>query len=230
MFGAILLVAKSLRKVPRRIALLRFVSVLMMRVRISILSDRSASDSGGDIVGKVYRAKCNGDISGQFGDGKFFVTAANGIGLPILALVFCTISFKTRARQRFPPPLTQFRCPALLLLLPLLARPAGGIVHLTFLGNTTTGIAYNAAASAVKSALWRFDDHYTASDWDVTGDAGGPLHDCQDAVRWFVCHGRWRWPDWWYQPCRYRELVSGTTQFNRFRKRNVNVLPRSGTC
>jgi len=41
------------------------------------------SDNGGDNVGIVYRAKCNGDISGQFGDGAFFVTSADGIGLPI---------------------------------------------------------------------------------------------------------------------------------------------------
>lgn len=41
------------------------------------------SDSGGDVVGVVYRAKCNGDIHGQFGDGKFFVTAADGVGLPM---------------------------------------------------------------------------------------------------------------------------------------------------
>ena len=41
------------------------------------------SDSGGDITGKVYRAKCNGDISGQFADGQFFITSADGIGLPI---------------------------------------------------------------------------------------------------------------------------------------------------
>lgn len=41
------------------------------------------SDSGGDVHAVVYRAKCNGDISGQFGDGSFFVTAADGVGLPI---------------------------------------------------------------------------------------------------------------------------------------------------
>jgi hypothetical protein len=42
------------------------------------------SESGGDIDAVVYRAKCNGDISGQFGDGKFFVTSADGVGLPML--------------------------------------------------------------------------------------------------------------------------------------------------
>ncbi len=41
------------------------------------------SDSGGNVIGKVYRAKCNGDISGQFSDGQFFITKADGIGLSI---------------------------------------------------------------------------------------------------------------------------------------------------
>ncbi|AGT14034.1 hypothetical protein SEA_WEISS13_24 [Mycobacterium phage Weiss13] len=41
------------------------------------------NDNGGDTVGIVYRAKCNGDVSGTFGDGQFFVTSADGIGLPI---------------------------------------------------------------------------------------------------------------------------------------------------
>lgn len=41
------------------------------------------NDNAGDTVGVIYRAKCNGDISGQFGDGTFFVTSASGIGLPV---------------------------------------------------------------------------------------------------------------------------------------------------
>ena len=41
------------------------------------------SDSGGDIVARVYRCKANGDISGQFADGQFFVTSCDGIGLPV---------------------------------------------------------------------------------------------------------------------------------------------------
>lgn len=41
------------------------------------------SENGGDNVGIVYRAKCNGDVGGQFGDGAFFITSADGIGLPI---------------------------------------------------------------------------------------------------------------------------------------------------
>lgn len=46
---------------------------------------------------------------------------------------------------------------------------SAGTFTLTFRGNTTTGIAYNAAASAVKSALVALDDGFAAADWTVTG-------------------------------------------------------------
>ena len=41
------------------------------------------SDTGGDIIARVYRCKANGDISGQFSDAQFFVTNCDGIGLPV---------------------------------------------------------------------------------------------------------------------------------------------------
>lgn len=41
------------------------------------------AENGGDNVGIVYRAKCNGDIGGQFGEGQFFITSADGIGMAI---------------------------------------------------------------------------------------------------------------------------------------------------
>lgn len=56
------------------------------------------SESGGDIDAIVYRAKCNGDISGQFGDGQFFVTSADGIGLPMpgTRLLYDIVQHETR--------------------------------------------------------------------------------------------------------------------------------------
>jgi len=42
------------------------------------------SDSGGDIVARVYRCKCNDTIGGDFGDGQFFNTSVSGIGLPLI--------------------------------------------------------------------------------------------------------------------------------------------------
>jgi hypothetical protein len=55
-----------------------------------------------------------------------------------------------------------------------LGTQSSGTFVLTFRGNTTTGIAYNAAASAVKAALVALDDGYVSADWTVTGSAGGP--------------------------------------------------------
>lgn len=55
-----------------------------------------------------------------------------------------------------------------------LGTQASGTFALTYRGNTTSTIAYNAASTAVKSALVALDDGFTTSDWSVTGSAGGP--------------------------------------------------------
>lgn len=39
------------------------------------------SDSGGDLHAIVYRCKATGDLAGEFSDGSFFLTAADGVGL-----------------------------------------------------------------------------------------------------------------------------------------------------
>lgn len=51
--------------------------------------------------------------------------------------------------------------------------PTGGTFTLTLNGETTAGIAYNAAASAVQSALEALPS-LSAGDVTVTGSAGGP--------------------------------------------------------
>ncbi len=53
--------------------------------------------------------------------------------------------------------------------------PTGGNITLTLGGKTTATIAYNAAASAVKSALVALDDGYGTADFTVTGSNGGPF-------------------------------------------------------
>lgn len=52
-------------------------------------------------------------------------------------------------------------------------NPTGGTFTLTFEGQTTAGIAYNAAAAAVLSALEALSN-LAPGDVTVTGDAGGP--------------------------------------------------------
>lgn len=41
------------------------------------------SDSGGDLHCIIYRAKATGELSGEFSDGNFFLTAASGTGMPM---------------------------------------------------------------------------------------------------------------------------------------------------
>lgn len=55
-----------------------------------------------------------------------------------------------------------------------LGSPSAGTFTLTWNGNTTSGIAYNATNATVKSALVALDDGYGTSDFTVTGSAGGP--------------------------------------------------------
>lgn len=46
-----------------------------------------------------------------------------------------------------------------------------GTFTLTYKGQTTSSIAYNATAAAIKSALVALDDGYGTADWNVTGTA-----------------------------------------------------------
>lgn len=45
---------------------------------------QSISDSGGDVHGVVYRCRATDDLTGEFGDGAYFLTGASGSGLPAL--------------------------------------------------------------------------------------------------------------------------------------------------
>lgn len=42
------------------------------------------SDSGGDVLVRIYRCRANGDITSNFVDGEFTTTAVAGVGYPLL--------------------------------------------------------------------------------------------------------------------------------------------------
>ena len=48
---------------------------------------------------------------------------------------------------------------------------SAGTFTLTYGGNTTAPIQYNATAANIKTALVALDDGYTASDWTTSGTA-----------------------------------------------------------
>lgn len=45
---------------------------------------QSISDSGGDVWIVIYRCKATDNLTGEFGDGQFFLTGASGVGLASL--------------------------------------------------------------------------------------------------------------------------------------------------
>jgi hypothetical protein len=42
------------------------------------------SDSGGDILVRIYRCRANGDVTANFTDGEFQTSSINGVGYPLL--------------------------------------------------------------------------------------------------------------------------------------------------
>lgn len=48
------------------------------------IDGQAISDSGGDVITRIYRARVNDTIEGEFGDGEFFVSSLSGLGLPLV--------------------------------------------------------------------------------------------------------------------------------------------------
>lgn len=42
------------------------------------------SDSGGDVLVRIYRCRANGDVTANFADGEFQTSSINGVGYPLL--------------------------------------------------------------------------------------------------------------------------------------------------
>lgn len=103
------------------------------------------NDNQGDTVGVVYRAKCNGDISGQFAEGAFFVTSADGIGMgiPGTRLLYDFIQHESRtflSLESTPVPLV---APKNVIAVPLTATTAKAIWEPV---STYTGYRYQTSA------------------------------------------------------------------------------------
>lgn len=112
------------------------------------------SDSGGSVVARIYRAKCNGNIGGDFADGQFFVTAVDGIGLPLPDddndLLYDIIYYEGKVSLGTTP-----------LPNPV---PVPGNLHTTTIGDTTATIAWNAVTGATDYDIQTSDDD--GDSWD----------------------------------------------------------------
>jgi hypothetical protein len=70
------------------------------------LDGQSISDSGGDVIARLYRCRVNDTVEGEFADGEFFVTSASGLGLPLIGdfdLLYDFIQRETSAPLSLAP-------------------------------------------------------------------------------------------------------------------------------
>lgn len=135
------------------------------------LVGQSISDSGGDIHAIIYRCRITDSLEGEFGDQEFFLTSGSGKGYSSrrsgeTGVLYDFVQHETVADIILPPTMSNE-----VQQVAITGSPTGGTFPLTHDAQTTAAIAYNAAASAVQSALEALSNIGVG---DVAC-AGGPL-------------------------------------------------------
>lgn len=133
------------------------------------IEGQSINDNGGDFHCVIYRAKADGSLEGEMGNGSFWLTSASGKGYGSLvsghegrSYDFVQNESTTALAGSEQDEVQQ-----------VIVDATGGTFTLTYDGQTTGAIAYNASASAVLSALEALSN-IAPGDVTVVGDAGGP--------------------------------------------------------
>lgn len=125
----------------------------------------SISDNSGDQETVIYKAKCNGDISGQFGEGQFFVTSADGIGMgmPGTKLLWDFVQHEGKTFLSTTPPALPIVAPKNLVAVALTSTTAKAIWEPV---TTYTGYKYRLSDDA--GATWETAVDSTDADVDLT--------------------------------------------------------------
>jgi hypothetical protein len=129
---------------------------------------QSINDVDGDTHVVIHKAKITDSIEGEFADGTFFVTKCSGQGLGNDDDELYTITWNETSSTIANGGINEIQ-------LVVLNAATGGTFTLTYSAQTTAAIAYNAAASAVESALIALSN-IGPTDVNVTGADGGPYY------------------------------------------------------
>lgn len=130
---------------------------------------QAINDNGGDFHGIIYRAKADGSLDGTMGDQEFWITSASGKGygsneVAHLDKVYDFVHNETAVAISATNDEIQV----------LVVDATGGTFTLTYSGQTTSALAYNASAGTVQTALEALSN-IAPGDVGVAGSAGGPF-------------------------------------------------------
>ena len=120
------------------------------------IEGQAISDSGGDLRAKIFRCKVTGEMSGDFGDGEFFVTNAGGQGLPLLDDMNDLLYEFIQNEQKTQITLTPTPNPI----------PTPQNVQVSVLGSTTATLTWDAVSGATLYTPERSVSPYTT--WVAT--------------------------------------------------------------
>lgn len=126
---------------------------------------QSVADGGGDTWCELFKCKVDGNLEGEWADGEFFITSCSGTAIGNADEDLYKITWHETA--------TTIPVGALDEIQLVTVEATGGTFTLTYSGQTTGNIAYNAAASAVQSALEALSN-IGVGEAVVTGSDGGP--------------------------------------------------------
>jgi hypothetical protein len=126
---------------------------------------QSVADGGGDTWITIFRCKTDGNVEGEWSDGTFFVTKCSGKGL----------GDEDENLYRITWHETQLPIPegAANEIQQITVDATGGTFTITYSGQTTTAIAYNATPTVVRTALEALSN-IAPGEVVVTGADGGP--------------------------------------------------------
>lgn len=128
----------------------------------------SIGDDGGSVYVKVYKCKCDGDLEGEWADGSFFTTKVSGRGLGNSSDQLYTITWDETALTSLTA--TNNELQEILID----SAVSAGTFTLTYSGQTTSAIAYNASAATIQTALEALSN-IGVGEALVSGSVGGPF-------------------------------------------------------
>ena len=115
------------------------------------------SDSGGDILVRIYRCRANGDIQANFQDGEFQTSQISGLGLPLLDdtndLLYSIFRRETSKEISLTPDPNPVPSPVNLTVGTLTSTSAQ-VLWNPVVGATAYKIEYGAGASASAVSSW----------------------------------------------------------------------------